>query len=342
MPYRSPTDQPDRIDSSGSPPATLDEHAAHIHTMDLLSRGSHSTQSTANILEQQDLPPPIHRIVRRKSGEVVPPVLRPPARPHPSSAPPTPTSKAVRFDDSQLEEVRHFFRLDQPVSIGSPPETPIPEMLAPELAPVSGWRKRTSSSRPRNRDLTITLANFPDDDDARRAKLVRLERVALSADRLMLVGSVAVANLAYSKTVACRFTFDNWETVSEVLANHSPEARTRHTPVGYDCFLFTIDLTARASLVSKALCCCIRYSVGGCEYWDNNNNANFAVLFKRSPEPRRNSWSSMAQETPQRVNPGGWLAPSPDGIAQPNQPASRVPDGGRSSAIEQRFDMSTH
>ncbi|KAH7250904.1 hypothetical protein BKA59DRAFT_523650 [Fusarium tricinctum] len=57
------------------------------------------------------------RIVRKKSGEIVRPVLRPSSSRRHSSIPGTHIfSKAVHFD-SQLEDVRHFLPVDRPLAI---------------------------------------------------------------------------------------------------------------------------------------------------------------------------------------------------------------------------------
>merc|ERR1712169_73219 len=56
------------------------------------------------------------QMVRKKSGELVRPALRPSSRRRPSSMPGTPVfSKAVHFD-SHLEHVRHFLQVDRPLA----------------------------------------------------------------------------------------------------------------------------------------------------------------------------------------------------------------------------------
>ncbi|EER39458.1 protein phosphatase regulatory subunit Gac1 [Histoplasma capsulatum H143] len=95
-------------------------------------------------------------MVRKKSGELVRPALRPKRRP--CSAPGTPVfSKAVHFD-SQLEHIRHFLQLDKPlaVSAGSSPvenydgdsEFPFMDHDGPRQSKLIEWEAR--------------IANFPD------------------------------------------------------------------------------------------------------------------------------------------------------------------------------------
>lgn len=212
--------------------------------------------------------------VRKKSGELVRPALRPPSRRRPSSMPGTPTySKAVHFD-SQLEHIRHFLRLDKPLAV-SADTSPANEHSTeteypfPSEGPSFGWELR--------------LPNFPKDQSARAHQPVRLERVYLSSDRSTLVGVVAVANLAFQKLVVARFTFDYWKTVSEVGADYSADVRRKQAHDGYDRFTFGIKLSDQTNLEKKTMFICIRYSVNGQEFWDNNNYTNYQVDFIKTP-----------------------------------------------------------
>jgi len=196
--------------------------------------------------------------------------------------PGTPTfSKAVHFD-SHLEHVRHFLQVDRPlaVSAGSSPaenyesDTEYPfsgEVRSTARSPTSGWE--------------IVMTKFPVETPARKAQVVRLERVWLSTDQKCLIGSIAVANLAFQKQVACRFTLDYWKTTSEVAAEYVCEVRPAETP-SRDRFHFTIKLSDLANLESKTLYFCIRYTVNGQEYWDNNNGMNFQVDFLKKHMPQ--------------------------------------------------------
>lgn len=221
------------------------------------------------------------QMVRKKSGELVRPALRGHRRP--SSMPGTPVfSKAVHFD-SHLEHVRHFLQVDRPlaVSAGSSPaenydsdtEYPFPSAgRAAVKSPPFEWE--------------LSTPNFPHDSLLRKSMAVRLEKVWLSQDQKSLLGSVAVANMAFHKAVVCRFTLDYWKTVSEVGAEYSHEIRPRETPRGHDRFTFTIKLSDMANLESKTLFFCIRFSVNGVDYWDNNHSTNFQVDFKKKSLPQ--------------------------------------------------------
>jgi hypothetical protein len=223
------------------------------------------------------------QMVRKKSGELVRPALRPSrSRGRPSSMPGTPIfSKAVHFD-YHLEHVRHFLQVDRSlaVSAGSPVDShdsdteyhfPRGDQSASESPPFE-WE--------------ILTANFPLDSLARRTLLVRLEKVWMSGDQKSMLGSIAVANLAFHKYINCRFTLDYWETTSEVSAGFSHEILPRNTPMGYDCFNVSIKLSDTVNLESKTLFFCIRYSVNGQEFWDNNGSANFQVDFRKKHLPQ--------------------------------------------------------
>ncbi|KAI9166428.1 Protein phosphatase 1 regulatory subunit 3B [Paramyrothecium foliicola] len=225
------------------------------------------------------------QMVRKKSGELVRPALRPPSRRRPSSMPGTPIfSKAVHFD-SHLEHVRHFLQVDRPlaVSAGSSPADNNYDSDNEYPFPHDDSRSGTRSPP---YEWEILTANFPHDSHARNSLPVKLEKVWLSPDQKCLLGYVAVTNLAFHKSVVCRFTLDYWKTTSEVAAEYSHEIRPRETPLGQDRFCFSIKLSDTANLESKTLFFCLRYSVNGQDYWDNNTGANFQVDFRKKHLPQ--------------------------------------------------------
>ena len=222
-------------------------------------------------------------MIRKKSGELVRPALRPPlGRRRPSSMPGTPIgSKAVHFD-TQLEHIRHFAQLDKPQAVSaensptneysSEEEFPFEKKQAPELT----WE--------------LCLPNFPKNTAPQLHDKARLEKLSLSSDNKTLIGLVAVANLAYHKHVAARFTFDQWKTVSEVTAEYTDDVRRKQIYDGYDRFSFNIKLEDQANLENKTLHACIRYNVNGQEFWDNNNSMNYQAVFVQTSKamPEKN------------------------------------------------------
>ena len=237
------------------------------------------SSSDSDVGDDDDLPkkPPM---LRKKSGELVRPALRPPlARRRPSSMPGTPTySKAVHFD-SHLEHVRHFLQIDRPlaVSAGSSPvdaydgepEFPFGNNVGP---PPFEWELR--------------LTNFPRETAERLSMPVRVEKVCLSADNKRLIGTVAVANWGFHKLVVARFTLDYWKTTSEVVAEYDNDVRRTQTNDGQDRFNFSVVLADQANLENKTMFFCVRYNVNGHEFWDSNNNTNYQVDFTKKAKPQ--------------------------------------------------------
>jgi Carbohydrate/starch-binding module (family 21) len=217
-------------------------------------------------------------MLRKKSGELVRPALRPSSgKQRPSSVPGTPTySKAVHFD-SHLEHVRHFLQVDKPLAVSastSPVENYEGEVEFPFSYDESGGPRQQPF------EWEIRLSNFPTDTPARQSLPVRVERVFLSSDNKNLVGVVVVQNLAFQKLVVVRFTLDYWKTTSEVIADYNHDVRRRQND-GCDRFNFSIKLVDLANLENKTMFFCIRYSVNGQDYWDNNTGMNYQVDFTK-------------------------------------------------------------
>jgi len=235
--------------------------------------------------EESRFAPPM---VRKKSGELVKSSLKTPNRSRPSSVPSTPTfPKAVHFD-AHLEHVRHFLNTEKPtaVSAGSSPV----ESFDGDEFPFDG--DDYPSSPPF--EWEIELPNFPKDPNSRKDLPVRLERTYLSPDKQNLLGTIAVHNLSYQKKVTVRFTLDYWQTVSEVSAEYNNDVRKKQLQENIDRFTFKIKLNDLANLETKTLFLCIRYSVNGQEFWDNNNNINFQVDFKKKYLPQNGKVGRMA------------------------------------------------
>ncbi|KAF4119416.1 putative phosphatase regulatory subunit [Geosmithia morbida] len=228
-------------------------------------------------------------MVRKKSGELVRPALRPSSRRRPSSMPGTPvSSKAVHFD-SHLEHIRHFLQVDRPLAV-SAGSSPVEAYQNEAEYPFPG------ASRSPPFEWEISTPNFPQNGTSRAALPVKLEKLWLSPDQKSLLGYVAVANLAFQKHVSCRFTLDSWKTTSEVTAEYCHEIRPCETSVPHDRFSFSIKLSDTANLESKTLYLCVRYSVNSQEFWDNNAAANFQVDFRKKhlPQNGKNNFNGTA------------------------------------------------
>ncbi|KAL8740620.1 MAG: hypothetical protein Q9190_006703 [Brigantiaea leucoxantha] len=217
-------------------------------------------------------------MIRKKSGELVRPALRPTCgRRRPSSMPGTPTySKAVHFDAS-LEHVRHFLQVDRPIAV-SAGTSPV-DGLEDEVEFPFGTNRSRSSGH--SFQWEIRVSNFPRDTFERTLMPVRVERIYLSPDNKNMMGAIAVANIAFHKLVVARFTLDYWKTTSEVIADYNTDVRRKQAHDGCDRFLFSIKLEDLANLENKTLFFCVRYNVNGQEFWDNNNSTNYQVDFTK-------------------------------------------------------------
>ncbi|KAI5362335.1 Putative CBM21 (carbohydrate binding type-21) domain, CBM21 domain superfamily [Septoria linicola] len=216
-------------------------------------------------------------LVRKKSGELVKPALRPSSRRRYSSMPGTPTyHKSVHFNDSD-NQTRHFLQVDKPIAVSA------------GSSPVETYDSETefpfNEEEHKKPELEIKVANFPEDSFDRRAKPIRVERLFLSADKTTLVGVVAVQNISFHKAVTARFTLDYWKTTSEVAAEYNNDLRSPPTD-GCDRFNFHIKLSDQANIDHKTLLLCVRYNVAGQEFWDSNNDMNYQIDFHRD-EPKK-------------------------------------------------------
>lgn len=259
---------------SSKAPKILHPRSSSMSSLATLHIPHNSTKEFG--LDPNATPPFTPAIVRTKSGKLVRPALRPHSG-RSSSEPGTPTcSKAVHFD-SQLEQVRHFLQVDQPlaVSAGSSVAGPLGDGL-----PIENDNSTLSRV-----EWGVRLTNFPLDTLERRSMPIWVEKTFLSWDNTYLIGSAVVANLGYAKKAAARFTFDSWRTTSEVNAEYNRNPSTDDL----DRFTFSVSLADVPSLEDKTMFFCVRYSVNGREYWDNNNNSNFQVNFVKTSV---RSWKS--------------------------------------------------
>ena len=234
-------------------------------------------------------------LIRKKSGELVRPALRPSSmRRRPSSMPGTPTySKAVHFQDNSLEHVRHFLQVDRPIAVsaGTSPVDPYDEE---NEFPFGDDGPSTRSSL---FEWEIRLTNFPRVSVERGALPVWTERVYLSPDTKFLQGDVVVRNLAFHKLVVARFTLDYWKTTSELVAEYNNDLRKKPANPDCDLFTFRIKLEDQANLENKTMFFCIRYSVNGRDYWDNNNSINYQVDFSKKLMPQNGKKDTQAKST---------------------------------------------
>ncbi|TXT07476.1 hypothetical protein VHUM_03196 [Vanrija humicola] len=223
---------------------------------------------------------PYHGVVKKKSGEIVRPALKyvgellpngtPADKSRPmfesKSCPTTPSCPKYVHFDSQLEHVKLFLQNQKPLVV-SRQGTPTEEMSENEMDEAMAEAAKV---------LQIRLPNFPTDPPTDAD--IFLESLFLSETRDTLRGKVCVKNIAFEKWVAVRFTFDWWQTTSEVSAGYKESIRGGL----YDRFEFSIKLSDILDRIEeKTLFLCMRYSVPGREIWDSNSGQNYQVLFER-------------------------------------------------------------
>ncbi|KAF8894802.1 putative phosphatase regulatory subunit-domain-containing protein [Infundibulicybe gibba] len=245
------------------------------------SPGFHANEAA---IKSAPLETPEHpKMIRKKSGQLVKSSLKSSKRaPRGSlsivtlaalskSEPSTPTHKAVHFD-SQLEHVKLFLAEQKPLAVsrdGSPTDdTSGTDTDFPSF--IFGDSSQNNKGR-----LDMRIANMP-----RKINLnadVALEAFTLSSDLANIVGRVRVRNIAFHKWIAVRFTFDSWQTTSEVAAKYF-ESIDRD----FDRFTFNIrlnDLLPR--IEGKMMYLAVRYSVSEREMWDNNGGQNYLATFTK-------------------------------------------------------------
>ncbi len=309
---------------------TISHSRSKTDTNLYLSKTAETSLSTSEESSEQDDVAKKPPMVRKKSGELVRPALRPASLRRPSSMPGTPTfSKAVHFD-SHLEHVRHFLQVDRPLAV-STGSSPVDHYDSDTEYPFKPGDKR--GVRPTPYEWEIVMNNPPAETVIRKGLPVKLERVWMSPDQKSLIGFVSVANLAFHKSVVCRFTFDYWKTTSEVGAEYHHEIRPGETEIGHDRFQFSIKLSDIADLEAKTLFFCIRYNVNGLEYWDNNGNVNFQVDFRKKLLPQNGK--KGAQGAPSRpALPRSTRRTNPSTIARPrSMPVGPSDEFGHGSKV---------
>lgn len=191
------------------------------------------------------------------------------------SEPPTP--KAVHFD-SKLEHVKLFLAEQKPLAVsrdGSPTED-----TSGTDSDFPSFIYGDDDTRRSRKKLVMRPANMPSkrslDAD------VVLEDFYLNFDGTNILGKIRVRNIAYAKTVAVRFTFDSWQTTSEVTGRYAESIDSQ-----FDRFSFSIrldDLLAR--IEGKTFMMAVRYNVAGQEFWDNNGQQDYVATFTKAKVSR--------------------------------------------------------
>ena len=194
------------------------------------------------------------------------------------SAPVSPRrKKAVRFADAlglDLENVKHFM-----VS-GDPPFVPESATRSLRLGDVpSRFRRHPETADcPDYRSYITVRFSQPgaavDFISGVLMTMVKVENCVVDKVQMVVNGTVRVANVAYDKHVAVRYTYNDWVTCSEVGATYVPGSNDGPT----DRFSFALYLPPDFATVSGSRVeFAVRYDTPGCSRWDNNDALNYVI-----------------------------------------------------------------
>jgi len=103
---------------------------------------------------------------------------------------------------------------------------------------------------------------------------VSLENVIVR-DNFKLVGTVKVKNIACSKAVTIRCTFDSWSSDQDVEAKPVNSEQARFGL--FATFTFEVVVPSNVSTKRGAIQFAVCYVADGQEFWDNNNGQNYVI-----------------------------------------------------------------
>jgi len=163
---------------------------------------------------------------------------------------------------------------------------------------------------------------------------VRLDSLTLTPSPPTLTGTIFALNLAYSKRIQARFTFDNWATTSEISASYVSSLKNG----AFDRFEFHVPLAGYGYggpggvwLEGRRMELCIRYWIEGREWemwWDNNAGRNYVVGFEMVDR-------GLARKRRQRIAASTWAA-----FEESDSSPGRTPDAESRAGNEE--DKGTH
>ncbi|RIB03365.1 Carbohydrate-Binding Module Family 21 protein [Gigaspora rosea] len=177
---------------------------------------------------------------RKKNGELVKSSLK-----KGKSEPTTPTfPKYVHFN-TDLEQIKLFKEAQKPQAVSaevSSDESDDDDDFELSMSDLDSDNEDDNKDDNKDDELTITVPNMPLITIAHRSKPVFVESIFLSSDKRKLLGRIQVQNIAFQKSVEIRYTFDFWQTVSEVSANYAEGVPDKDNKNNFDLFKFAIEL----------------------------------------------------------------------------------------------------
>jgi len=230
--------------------------------------------------------------------------LRPVLKQRTQSAPTTPGyPKYVRFDQ-QLEHVRLFLKAQTPSAVK---EDPILDQEEEE-------------EEEHGNTVNLIYPNWPTKIQ-QPGEMISLESIVLAPDQKSLVGKCKVHNIAFNKQVTVRYTFNYWQDVCEAQAAYRESIGRESSNM--DRFMFNLPLNDLMENSShETMYFCLKYTVNGTEYWDNNQGLNYQVELHRGPVPKQASLDDGDSVVPKfgtSKQTGSPPSPTYDFPAKPSQ-----------------------
>lgn len=87
-------------------------------------------------------------------------------------------------------------------------------------------------------------------------------------------GTVEVMNFSAGKEVFVRYTFDDWKSFQDLPCTIRNNNLNRNYYSLYETFWFSFEIPFNSSRIEFCIC----YRAEHCEYWENNNHQNFALI----------------------------------------------------------------
>jgi len=301
--------QPRHAVVRSTPTLKLDLSAMSRRTLSESQIGNSTTPSTGFAPFSSTTTP-----IYRKNGTPVKSSLKSsrssPTRTSESSAsrpslPNTPSMEKIVHFDAQLEQVKFFNKDHKPSVIsrgGSPEDTeedseffssgPDQQLARRKFYPGSSEEEKIRQTLVLEQ-LNIPLRNaLAQPNEVLGSNDVKLEKIGLSADAKLIEGAIIVRNIAFEKWISVRFTFDKWQTTSEVTARYS-ESIAEYNIDRFEYSIRVPDVTNK--IEEKRLFVAIRYTTAGREIWDNNHGQNYQLRFKRITTPEKEKKSSAGK-----------------------------------------------
>ena len=176
------------------------------------------------------------------------------------------SSKSVRFADAcgrALSEIKSFHILSQ-LDLDS-------WNIGDSFEDLNGCSDQSTNEKTLL-PLFFLPSNLSETVKQVMSKNVKLESINVFGT--LVLGSVLVSNISYHKDVRLRYTYDSWESWSELTLDYVPKMEI-NCQQEYDRFSFETNFNCPhlRSMVSFCIC----YICDQREFWDNNDGLNYSL-----------------------------------------------------------------